>query len=291
MSTSSANIRRPRAEDCKKLTLREIRSKVQPGQSEVLIADGTACSLRWKLHAAGTFGESSSRIALKRRTQPRYGNSPMTKLDRGKSAGWVLELICPSCGATCRNLWKPPEDMPWGCRRCLRISYRSNRRSGSRKGRPKPSSSIIERLDADKNRCVHLLGWRDLPAIRRLSADPQSGRQQPNHSKPKKGLSPARREALKHRLVAIEVARQALMMQTTVTGFAEVFRLLSEKASGEPTPAERTFISISRRQSKDEVAEALNNLRKSLASTSWAVRRPAGGLAVRVNHKNTGVPS
>ena len=83
----------------------------------------------------------------------------------GGRSGRSLLLVCPTCDRSCRVLWQPPGERG-GCCCCWRISYRSHRRSGSRKGHPKPRSWHCDRLQQDQRRCADLLGLESWPPQR-----------------------------------------------------------------------------------------------------------------------------
>lgn len=125
---------RHRAEDCERLALVDLRPLVQPGAEALDLPDGTTLALRWG-GVRGCFGGRPGRALL---------------------------LTCPICNRSCRVLWQPPGER-WGCCCCWRISYRSHRRSGSRKGQPKPPSWRREQLDQEQRRCADLLGLESWP--------------------------------------------------------------------------------------------------------------------------------
>jgi hypothetical protein len=125
---------RPRAECCERLALADLRPLVQPGDAALDLPDGTTLALRWS-GVRGCFGGQTGRSLL---------------------------LVCPTCDRSCRVLWQPPGER-WGCCCCWRISYRSHRRSGSRKGQPKPRSWHCDRLQREQLRCAELLGLESWP--------------------------------------------------------------------------------------------------------------------------------
>lgn len=125
---------RHRAEDCERLALADLRPLVQPGAEALDLPDGTTLALRWG-GVRGCFGGRPGRALL---------------------------LTCPICDRSCRVLWRPPGER-WGCCCCWRISYRSHRRSGSRKGQPKPPSWHRKQLRQEQLRCAALLGLESWP--------------------------------------------------------------------------------------------------------------------------------
>lgn len=125
---------RPRAECCERLALADLRPLVQPGDAALDLPDGTTLALRWS-GVRGCFGGQTGRSLL---------------------------LVCPTCDRSCRVLWQPPGER-WGCCCCWRISHRSHRRSGSRKGQPKPRSWHCDRLQQEQLRCAELLGLESWP--------------------------------------------------------------------------------------------------------------------------------
>ena len=128
---------RPRAERCRRLALVDVRPLVEPPADAVALRDGTELELRWgPAHGC-------------------YGGRP----------GRALLLVCPSCRRSCRVLWSPPA-APWACGLCHRISYRSHRRPGARKGRPKPMRWHREAIHREQYRCVDLLGLAQYPPNR-----------------------------------------------------------------------------------------------------------------------------
>lgn len=168
--------RRPRAEDCERLTSTDLRGTVPSDAERAVLSDGTELELRWR-QVKGCWGGKGGRTLL---------------------------IACPRCRATVRVLWRPP-GTGWGCWRCCPISHRSHRRSGSRPGKPKPLSWRLEQLMAEQQRTADLLGlaewpppalmwsWRDLVDAPRLPDAPR--------------LSSERQEALLLRLDALETLR------------------------------------------------------------------------------------
>jgi hypothetical protein len=127
--------KRPRSEDCQRLTLARVRPLVQPGAEALTLADGTVLALRWGM-VRGCYG--------------------------GDRDGRALLLVCPSCSRHARVLHRPPRST-WGCWSCSPISRRSHRRSGSRAGQPKPRSWRHLQILAQQHRCADLLGLASWP--------------------------------------------------------------------------------------------------------------------------------
>lgn len=127
--------KRPRSEDCQRLTLAKVRPLVESGAEVLVLADGTELSLSWGT-VRGCFG--------------------------GDRAGRALLLICPSCGHNARVLHRPPA-RAWGCWSCTPVSRRSHRRPGARAGRPKPSNWRRSQIATEQRRCADLLGLASWP--------------------------------------------------------------------------------------------------------------------------------
>ncbi len=128
------NSRRPRSEACRKLTLRHVRPRVAPGDERVILKDQTVISLRWS-EIRGCFGDKP---------------------------GQALMMLCPVCARSCRVLWKPPS-RSWGCCRCRPVSHPSHRRSGARRGRPKPYTWTLAQLHVRQRKCAELMGLAEWP--------------------------------------------------------------------------------------------------------------------------------
>jgi len=128
--------RRPKAEDCERITAAEIRRCVGPEATNWKMADGTLLELRWAVvrgcgnHNCGT--------------------------------GTELTLACPQCSATVRVLRQPPGE-GWSCWRCRPVSHPSHRRPGSRGGRQKPPSWRLAQVVSEQRRVVELLGLEQWP--------------------------------------------------------------------------------------------------------------------------------
>jgi hypothetical protein len=78
--------KRPRSEDCQRLTLATVLPLVQPGAEALTLADGTVLALRWGV-IRGCYG--------------------------GDRKGRALLLVCPSCSRNARVLHRPPRSI-WG---------------------------------------------------------------------------------------------------------------------------------------------------------------------------------
>jgi hypothetical protein len=127
--------KRPRSEDCQRLTLATVRPLVRPGDEALTLADGTVLALLWGV-VRGCYG--------------------------GDRDGRALLLVCPSCSRRARVLHRPPNSA-WGCWSCTLISRRSHRRSGSRAGQPKPRSWRRHQIAVQQQRCAALLGLASWP--------------------------------------------------------------------------------------------------------------------------------
>lgn len=216
--------RRPRAADCERLTVGDLRPLVEPGADHHRLADGTELALGWR-PVQGCFGGRGGRALL---------------------------AICPICTAEARVLWRPPGS-GWGCWRCHPISHPSHRRSGSRAGRPKPPRWERQRIGAEQCRIADLLGltqwpperllwdWRTLLVAPRWPDAPE--------------LSVHRELALCRRACALETLRVGLFLPSIN---AELGALGKELP---PWPG-----------MAGQVAAA----HRVLATTRWAMRRPAG---------------
>lgn len=169
---------RPRAHWCERITAGELRALVEPGAERLALGDGLLLDLRWS-RCRGCFGAGVGRALL---------------------------LACPCCGRSARVLWRPPGE-GWGCWRCHPISHRSHRRSGARRGHPKPPSWHADRWRAEQLRIVELLGLVEWPPRRLLwgMADLLAAERLPDAPR----LNPARDRALLLRLHALESLRVA----------------------------------------------------------------------------------
>lgn len=210
---------RPRAEHCRRLALADLRPLVEPPAAALALGDGTELGLRWG-PARGC-----------------YGGRP----------GRALLLLCPSCRRSCRVLWSPPA-APWACGLCHRISYRSHRRPGAHRGRPKPMRWRREAIHAEQHRCAELLGLALFPPDRLIwgLGDLLAAPLRPDAP----GLSWRRRLALLQRLDALEGLR-VLSFAPEVEALA---RVVGMPELGEP-------------EGLREGAEAV------IHQTGWAVRR------------------
>lgn len=171
---------RPRAEACGRLTVGQLRRRVEAGAPSCQLADGTALALRWA-PVRGCFG----------------------------GRGRALVMICPVCEASCRVIWRPP-GQGWGCWRCRPVSHRSHRRPGSRRGRPKPTRWRLEQIATEQRRCTELLALEHWPpqrlfwSWRHLLVEPR----RPGAPV----LSAARELALAQRCCALETLRVAALL-------------------------------------------------------------------------------
>lgn len=123
---------RPRAEDCARLTVGDLRPGVARGAATTVLSDGVEIGLAWR-PTAGSFGGS----------------------------GLAMVLVCPTCRRHCRTIHQPPGD-PWSCWSCCPLSMPSHRRSGARAGRPKPSTWRTDQLRSEQRRALALLGLERL---------------------------------------------------------------------------------------------------------------------------------
>ena len=226
---------RHRAECCERLALADLRPLVQPGAEALDLPDGTTLALRWG-GVRGCFGGRPGRALL---------------------------LTCPICDRSCRVLWRPPGER-WGCCCCWRISYRSHRRSGSRKGQPKPPSWHCEQLQQEQHRCADLLGLESWPPERLLwrGRDLQLAARRPDAPR----ISHHRQQALIRRLDALESLRVLAILPAVDAFLSSV---------GAPEPGAPPGWA-------EQAAEVIH-------ATGWAVRRgprdprssrggPAGGI-------------
>jgi hypothetical protein len=118
---------RPRSEACLRLTIGTLRSLVDRNATSTTLEDGTLLQLAWS-PVKGCYG----------------------------GTGLALLILCPGCSRRCRVLHRPP-GRGWGCWRCTPISTASHRRSGSRRGRPKPDTWHIDRHKEEETRVLRLL--------------------------------------------------------------------------------------------------------------------------------------
>jgi hypothetical protein len=174
---------RPRSEDCKRLTLADVRPLVEPGAQVLVLADGTELGLSWGA-VRGCFG--------------------------GDRAGRALLLICPSCGHSARVLHRPPT-RAWNCWSCTPVSRPSHRRPGARAGQPKPNNWKREQIAAEWRRCIDLLGLAGCEAALVLAGQfmPHDLLALPRRPGAPR-ISATRAKALADRLFALKVARWSL---------------------------------------------------------------------------------
>ncbi len=184
--------RRPREEDCLRITGAGVRPFVAPGALHHRLNDGTALELRWST-VRGCYG----------------------------GQGAALGLGCPSCSQTVRVLRQPPGE-GWSCRHCRPVSHRSHRRTGSSRGRQKPASWRIAQVSAEQSRIAGMLGLQHWPPTRVLWSlqDLQAASRVSDAPR----LSFERREALERRLNALEDIR--------ICAFAPLIRRESKALGG-----------------------------------------------------------
>lgn len=198
--------RRPRAEACRRITIREIRQRVSPGDRTVDLY-GEVLGLEW-WRCSGCWG------------------------GRG---GLGLLLLCPSCGARCRVLHQPPASEGWSCWSCRPVSPRSHRRPGAHRGRRKGRSWRLDQIREEQRRIVALLGLRDWPPPQPLwtRRDLDSIALLPTATR----LSTRRRKALLDRLDALETVKIDLIG-------AEIRRLQGDGSSDPPSSATEAALRV-----------------------------------------------
>jgi hypothetical protein len=149
--------RRPVAERMLSIRVCDVRPLVEVNQQTIHLPQmGYSLSLLWRWRSGGCLGPKAAAAMNARQRQAREGR-PATEpqLDRGATGGWHLDLVCPLCSRTCRRLFAPswsqparPSSRPWGCRSCHRVTYESNNRPGSSRGRRPPSSRYRKHEEA-----------------------------------------------------------------------------------------------------------------------------------------------
>lgn len=176
----TTNHRRPRAEDCRRLTIGMLRTRVTPGATNYLLRDGQRLELHWS-RCRGCFGGGE---------------------------GQALLILCPVCSRYCRVLWCPP-GCGWGCCSCRPVSHRSHRRSGSSNGGLKPPLWRLDQLNTAQVRVARLLGLQEWPPNQLLWSrhDLEAAPRRPDAPR----LSRRRRRALLIRLDCLDALRIALM--------------------------------------------------------------------------------
>ena len=207
---------RPRAELCQRLSLAAIRSRVEDGAPSTVLRDGSAVNLHWQ-PCRGTYG----------------------------GGGLALLIECPRCFRRVRVLWRPPGGS-WGCKQCNRISYSSQRRSGSRRGSAKPSTYQFDRVVADRCKVFLRLG---LIVPDEMIPDPLLIPRR--HDAPR--ISERREWDLRRRLLALEWLR----LGASIPPLQRLLKRYGE-ASGEVS-----------------IDQQLRVAQRILKETAWAVRRPA----------------
>lgn len=166
--------------------------------------------------------------------------------------GVALVVACPACGARCRLLRRPPGE-GWGCWRCRPISHPSHRRPGTHGGQNKPPSWKLARNADRQQQAAELLGLQQWPPKRVLWSRSDLLREP---RRPDAPVLSARRElALIRRLDALESERLGLLLPS--------IRQELEQYGGE-LPDWPNW------------DQHLAEVRRQLAQTAWAVRRPAG---------------
>jgi hypothetical protein len=171
--------RRPRAEDCKRLTIGYLRKRVTSSTTSYTLRDGQRLELRWS-RCRGCFGGGE---------------------------GLALVIACPICSRNCRVLWCPP-GQDWGCYSCRPVSHRSHRRSGSSTGGLKPPLWRMSQLNTAQVRAARLLGLQEWPPNQLFWSrhDLEVAPRRPDAPR----LSHRRRRALLTRLECLETLRIAL---------------------------------------------------------------------------------
>ena len=202
--------RRPRAEDCLRITGAGLRPFVAPGALHHRLNDGTVLELRWST-VRGCYG----------------------------GQGTALAMGCPTCSQTVRVLRQPPGE-GWSCRHCRPVSHRSHRRSGAKRGNQKPLSWRIAQVCDEQGRIAEMLGLQHWPPKRVLwgLVDLQADSRAPDAPR----LSGERREALERRLNALEDIR--------ICAFAPLIRRKGKSLGGHaavPTVWER-YLAAAERQ-------------------------------------------
>lgn len=177
---------RPRADDCGRLSVGQLRRTVAPDAAAVTLPDGQALALQWA-PVSGCFGGAGGRALL---------------------------VGCPVCARWCRVLWCPP-GQGWGCWRCRPVSHASHRRPGGRNR--KPPAWHAARIEAAQTRTAALLGvaWPPpglpvawgMPDLVRVTCRPGGPR-----------LSLDRRAALLERLSALETLRLSVVLPGVCAG-------------------------------------------------------------------------
>jgi hypothetical protein len=176
----TSNHRRPHVEDCRRLDIGLLRTRVPSGATTYTLRDGQRLELRW----------SRCRVCF------------------GGGEGLALVIACPICSRNCRVLWCPP-GQGWGCCSCRPISHRSHRRSGSSTGGLKPPLWRMDQLNTAQVRAARLLGLQQWPPNKLLWSrhDLEVAPRRPNAPR----LSHRRRRALLTRLYCLEALRIALI--------------------------------------------------------------------------------
>jgi hypothetical protein len=217
---------RPRAEACERLAAATLRAVVAPGTERHTLPDGTALALQW------------------RPVRFCFGGGP----------GVELLARCPSCGAWCRVLRRPP-GQGWSCWRCQPVSHPSHRRSGHRRGHPKPASWRLDQIRTQQQRAARALGleaWPP-PGLSICWSLPDLAKIPPRPGAPR--VSFRRRLALLQRLSALATLALA-EVAPSIAGDLEALTGDRLALPGLQGMAQRAA--------------------ETVAATAWAVRRPAG---------------
>lgn len=218
---------RPKTEACQLLAAATLRPVVAPGAEHHTLPDGTALALQW------------------RPVRFCFGGGP----------GVELLARCPSCGAWCRVLRRPP-GQAWSCWRCQPVSHPIHRRSGNRRGQPKPSTWRLDQIKAQQERAADLLGleaWPP-PGLSICWSLPDLARIKPRPGAPR--VSFRRRLALLQRLSALEALAFAEVAPGVVSSL--------EALTGD-------------RLELPGLHGMAQRAAETVAATAWGVRRPAGG--------------
>jgi hypothetical protein len=169
---------RPRAEDCLRLTVGDLRLGVARGAATTVLSDGVEIELAWR-PTAGSFGGS----------------------------GLAMVLVCPTCRRHCRTIHQPPGGA-WSCWSCCPLSMPSHRRSGARAGRPKPSTWRTDQLRSEQRRALALLGLERLvDSPSRWSANGLVALSRKTRIHPRRRLALAERVVAAHALATIATLR------------------------------------------------------------------------------------
>lgn len=198
-----------------------LRALVPPGGTEVQMPDGSVVATTWT-------------------------PSP------GCIKGQEMMFLCPGCGGRKRVLTLAPGE-EWRCVKCRPISHPSERRPGNGTG-GKGASWHLARLDAQQRRALETLELAAWPPPRLVWSleDLQALPRKPGAA----ALSPARVQALQHRIWALELLKLDVA--------AGLVRSLQRRVAGGDDVG-----------AGDEVPGGLDSAERLERSTRWAVRTPA----------------